>query len=243
MFQTLPKNSWLLLQNLIGSHDTARILTIIRNRNILKNSAFEFNLFFTETQASINKSLIVTKPNNDDIRIFKNMVIFQMTFPGSPLIMYGDEAGMWGGNDPDCRKPMLWEDLQYDDEVYFIGGKKEENKVEVNKEIFDFYSQILNLRNSENVLTEGNFLDWIVDDNKELYGFWREKNYIKIGVVFNNSWKDQEIELTGIKNYIVLLEEGNFKKIAQEEKIIKKISSKSALIIKIISSTKEYQKN
>ncbi len=39
------------------------------------------------------------------------MVIFQMTYLGAPVIYYGDEAGMWGANDPDSRKPMVWDDL------------------------------------------------------------------------------------------------------------------------------------
>lgn len=34
---------------------------------------------------------------------------FQMTVPGLPVIYYGDELGMPGGDDPDCRRPMAWD--------------------------------------------------------------------------------------------------------------------------------------
>ena len=41
-----------------------------------------------------------------------------MLYLGSPMIYYGDEAGMWGANDPDCRKPMVWPDKKYDAETF-----------------------------------------------------------------------------------------------------------------------------
>ncbi len=37
-------------------------------------------------------------------------VAFQMLFEGSPAIYYGDEVGITGENDPDCRKCMVWDD-------------------------------------------------------------------------------------------------------------------------------------
>ena len=33
-----------------------------------------------------------------------------MTFPGCPAVFYGDEVGLSGGNDPDCRLAMEWDE-------------------------------------------------------------------------------------------------------------------------------------
>ena len=37
------------------------------------------------------------------------MYVFLFSLPGAPMVYYGDENGMIGGNDPDCRRPMIWD--------------------------------------------------------------------------------------------------------------------------------------
>ena len=57
------------------------------------------------------------KPSPEDYQKQKMIAAFQMTYRGAPMIYYGDEVGMWGADDPHDRKPMIWDDLKYDDEV------------------------------------------------------------------------------------------------------------------------------
>ena len=38
-------------------------------------------------------------------------VALQATYPGAPMIYYGDEYGMWGADDPNDRKPVPWTDV------------------------------------------------------------------------------------------------------------------------------------
>lgn len=49
--------------------------------------------------------LITTVGSAEKARI---AMLMQMTMPGVPLVYYGEEIGMEGGADPDCRRPMRW---------------------------------------------------------------------------------------------------------------------------------------
>jgi neopullulanase len=40
--------------------------------------------------------------------------LFLFTYPGAPSIYYGDEIGLDGQNDPDCRKSFPWDETQWD---------------------------------------------------------------------------------------------------------------------------------
>lgn len=40
------------------------------------------------------------------------------TYPGAPTIYYGDEIGMEGGKDPDCRRGMIWDRSKWDMDLW-----------------------------------------------------------------------------------------------------------------------------
>lgn len=65
------------------------------------------NQVMLNTLDSHDTARILTVAGNDqDLALQAMAFIFMQT--GSPCIYYGDEMGMTGGNDPDCRKPMDW---------------------------------------------------------------------------------------------------------------------------------------
>jgi glycosidase len=70
----------------------------------------------------------------------KLAAVFGMTYVGAPTIYYGDEIGMEGGGDPDCRRTFRWTwqsepervethdhfrrlaDIRHDHELFSMGG-------------------------------------------------------------------------------------------------------------------------
>ena len=46
---------------------------------------------------------------NGDKNALKLAWLFMFTIPGAPCIYYGDEIGVDGGHDPECRKSFPWE--------------------------------------------------------------------------------------------------------------------------------------
>ena len=48
----------------------------------------------------------------------KQAFLITMTFPGVPSIYYGDEVGMEGGKDPDCRRAFPWDENLWNRELH-----------------------------------------------------------------------------------------------------------------------------
>jgi cyclomaltodextrinase / maltogenic alpha-amylase / neopullulanase len=52
--------------------------------------------------------------------------LIQMTLPGAPCIYYGDEVGLEGGEDPDCRRGYPWDPAKRDAKLRaFVAGLAE----------------------------------------------------------------------------------------------------------------------
>jgi len=195
-----PKGVAYATQNLFGSHDSNRIGSHIVNRGI--GNFADWGTYFNLSQAASNPDYLVRKPNEQEIRLQKLFAVLQMTYVGAPMIYYGDEVGMWGGNDPDDRKPMLWPDIEYDDEVYLPdGSKRQPDKVNINKELQTHYKKLIDIRHSNQALTLGRFNTLLTDDKRNLYGFEREYQGQRVWVIFNNSDQEQQLTLDNPQHY------------------------------------------
>jgi neopullulanase len=58
----------------------------------------------------------LTIARNDETSL-RLATLFQMTFPGSPCIYYGDEIGMTGAHDPDSRRSFIWDEATWNQDL------------------------------------------------------------------------------------------------------------------------------
>ncbi|MCS7053121.1 MAG: glycoside hydrolase family 13 protein [Ignavibacterium sp.] len=203
------------MQNLFGSHDTQRVLSHIKNRD--KYKIRNWGQTFEKWKA-INPEYDFSKPGKYEKDIFKLMLIFQMTYVGAPYVYYGDEVGMWGANDPCCRKPMIWKEFNYQNESFTPNQirREEEDIVEPDFEIFNHYKKLISIRNNNEALQIGKFQTILVDDKRDLIIFKRYDDKNEIIIFINRSSENQVVEINVEHNeiYIDLLNE---EKIIQTE--------------------------
>lgn len=143
------------LMNLVDSHDTDRIASMLLNPD---------RPYDRSNQIQRADDYDSGRPHPIHFARQRLVALVQMTYVGAPMIYYGDEVGMWGADDPTNRQPMIWRDLEpYDraDEVYFDEGH------------FEVYRQMVALRREHVALRLGSFRTVITDEEQDLWVFER----------------------------------------------------------------------
>ncbi len=192
--KAFPDQNLMSQQNLIGSHDTPRASSRIVNKN--KGSFLDKDYFFGQTKAT-NPNFDTRKPSIEEYETLKLMTTFQMTYPGSPMIYYGDEVGMWGAHDPCCRKPMIWSDIPYEDESSAPpnASRKGADKVEINKDLLEFYKEIIKIHNDSPALKWGDFKTLLADNKNRVFAFSRIYDDDMVFVMINAGNEEQSIDI------------------------------------------------
>ncbi|MBL8046501.1 MAG: alpha-glucosidase C-terminal domain-containing protein [Anaerolineales bacterium] len=182
-------------QNLLDSHDTNRVASHIVNRGRLSYRNWQTNQ--PQSQVNNNPQYDTRAPNAEDKAIHKLMVLVQMTYVGAPMVYYGDEAGMWGANDPCCRKPMVWPELHYAPEAVLPDGspRPAAHAVAFDTDLHAYYRQLIQLRNGSLALQVGEFHTLFTDDANGVYAFERRHEGERVLVILNNGTSGQPVSL------------------------------------------------
>jgi cyclomaltodextrinase len=111
----------------------------------------------------------------DDVASMQLAVLLQMTFPGAPCVYYGDEVGLKGGLDPDCRWVFPAEE-QWD------------------TDLLKLHRVLIDLRHQYSALRTGTYHPLVADG--PLYGFLRQHEQELVVVLVNNGDHDRTIDLS-----------------------------------------------
>ena len=186
--------STLILQNLLDSHDTGRILTLFESAC---PPFTEWNAYFNWPKAADNPELKTHRPGPQAKEALKLAAAWQFAGPGAPMLYYGTEVGLWGANDPCDRQPMLWSDVAYADETLgFRAPLLAPHPRAPDFDLFAFYQRLIAIRKSEPALRRGAFR-WLPAPDDATLVFERELDGAKIVCAIRKGAGAVQIELPG----------------------------------------------
>lgn len=182
------------MMNVSSTHDSPRLLTSFYNSNKYKYHA----------NTNENPDYKTGKPDKETYKRLRLYLIHLFTTVGAPQIWNGEEMGMWGADDPNCRKPLMWKEMKFDNEYRNNTqlGKKIYDKVVFNQTQYDLYKRLIAIRKSESALRDGEIKFLYAEGNKLAYE--RYDSSESIIVLFNRSSKKETFSLEN-KKYIDLL--------------------------------------
>jgi glycosidase len=203
------------MMDVASTHDTPRLSTSFYNKEMDKYKA----------KPSENSDYKINKP---DLRTRMEQImllIHQFTFIGAPQIWNGEEVGMWGADDPDSRKPMVWDDITYEDEraAYDPEKSRPDDEVKSDTALRSFYKKLCRIRKENPVLVYGDLHFSIADDRTMVLAYSRTLGEDDIEVVFNRS------DSTGIVK-IPVKADGKFEDLLSPGKISYESSDKKVEI-------------
>ena len=139
-----PRENVYAMYNLLGSHDTERILTFL----------------------------------DGDLRKVRLAFLFLFAFPGVPSVYYGDEIGLPGGKDPDCRRAFPWDLEQWD------------------QNLRGWVKQLIAIRKESAALRQGDYQTLFADEQRSIYAFARRQDNERVLIAMNAAGEPARLELS-----------------------------------------------
>ncbi|MBO5386662.1 MAG: glycoside hydrolase family 13 protein, partial [Lachnospiraceae bacterium] len=150
------QNSLEIAMNELSNHDHSRFLTRT-NRRVGRIHTMGPHA----ANENINKG------------VFREAVVFQMTWPGAPTIYYGDEAGLCGWTDPDNRRTYPW-------------GRED-------VELIQFHKDIIKIHKANEALMKGSVM--FLHGSYKLISYGRFTDKQAVIVMMNNDYEDRELSI------------------------------------------------
>lgn len=187
------------MMNVAATHDSPRLLTCFNNPGKYKFRA----------KHQDDPAYKTGKPGGETYRRVNLYLMHQFTSIGAPHIWNGDEMGMWGSDDPDCRKPLWWPDLKFDPEIRYDeqGNMVYQNPVIFNRTLLNYYKKLINIRKSNPVLMHGDIRFIEMNDKAISYSRYNEQDEI---IVLLNA---------GLNPYTFRFKEGLYLDLLSKQKI------------------------
>jgi cyclomaltodextrinase / maltogenic alpha-amylase / neopullulanase len=154
-----------LMGNISGNHDKPRFMAYASG-----------DLKFGEDSKAAGWQRVIGITDSTAYDKLSLMHVFNMTIPGIPVIFYGDEIGLTGANDPDCRRMMKFE-----------GWNNRETK------LWNIVSILTHLRSKNPVMIYGDFIN--IQTTKDSWVYARKYFEKEAIVCINNSAKAKTIEV------------------------------------------------
>ncbi|MFN3595899.1 MAG: alpha-amylase family glycosyl hydrolase [Rubricoccaceae bacterium] len=176
---------------LMDSHDTDRLPSMLVNR-ALGHGYDRGNSPRHDARYSVRA------PGPEERELQRLVTTLQFALPGAPMLYYGAEAGMWGADDPDDRKPMVWPDLVYDDEAADpLGRPRTPDPVAFDEALFAFHQELIALRRGSVALRRGDLRILGADDDAQTLALARAHGADLAVVLVNRSDAAQFVRLPG----------------------------------------------
>jgi len=118
---------------------------------------------------------------HDDESALRLGWMFIFTFPGAPCIYYGDEIGLIGGADPDCRKTFPWEPEKW------------------NLDLRQYLKRLIALRKSHPALRRGKFQRLAASESVYVFGRKLESDALIVTINSSNSTQTLDIPVQALQ--------------------------------------------
>ena len=116
---------------------------------------------------------------NGDVDSLKLAWLFLFTMPGAPCLYYGDEVGVDGGHDPECRKGFPWDRSKW------------------NNDLFDHAKACIALRKQQPTLRRGTYRKVHSEDHVIVYARDHEGETLLVAFNASERHKTVSLNLTG----------------------------------------------